>query len=284
MLLFLLLLLPIPARAVTTSPHAFRLEYGKAGSLLLGADHAELEHAEHLKSVALLWGNLDVFGEVDDVVVLSGRVVFHDGSKLRNSLTVMGGSFESEPGSDVAAEKVTAQAPGPWWRMLLSVGAAWRDNIGWVAKLCAAVVSAVILWLLGWALFAGFPMLRIGTVDALAPNWPKNLVLGVLGSFAACVVFVMLLVSIVGWLLIPFYVLFLLFAGLVSYLAAGLWAGHRLLPPRAGKVINPLGFFLGCLALQFFWAVPVWWALIPLFLLWTLAWGALLRSLRQLWR
>jgi hypothetical protein len=283
MLLFLFLLLPLPALAVTTSPQAFRLEYGKSGSLLLGAEHAELEHAEHKKTVTLLWGNLDVFGEVDDVIVLSGRVVFHDGSKLNHALTVMQGSFESEPGSDVASEKVMVQAPGPWWRMLLSFGATWRDNIGWVAKVCASLVSAVVLWLLGWGLFSLAPKLAQFTAGTMIPEWPRNLLLGVLGSFGACVVPVMLFISVIGILLLPFYVIFLLLAGLVSYLAAALWAGHRLLPPKPGRALNPLGFLLGCLAFQFFWAVPVWWSLIPLMVLWTLAWGALLRSIKKLW-
>jgi hypothetical protein len=285
MLIYLLALLLSPrSEAITTSPHAFRVESGQSGTVVLGADHAELEHGESRKMVVLLWGNLEIFGEVDEVVVLSGHVVFHDGSKLYKSLTVMGGSFDSEPGSQVAPENVFAKAPGPLWRMLTSFGSAWRDNIGWVAKLCASVVSAFILWLFGWAFFAGLPAIRALTADSLAPYWPKNLLLGLLGSVGVCVVFVMLLISIVGWLLIPFYVLFLLIAGVVSYSAACLWAGHRLLPPKPGKVINPAGLLLGCLALQFLWAVPVWWALLPVLLLWTLAWGACLRSLPRLWR
>src|SRR5476651_2033173 len=103
--LFLLLCLaPVGADALTTSDQAFRLEDSKEGNVVLGAEHAALEHGEFRKTILLLWGNLDIFGEVDEVVVLSGHVVFHDGSKLNKSLTVMGGSFESQPGAQVAAE------------------------------------------------------------------------------------------------------------------------------------------------------------------------------------
>ncbi|MGZ3669712.1 MAG: hypothetical protein ACXWR4_07410, partial [Bdellovibrionota bacterium] len=226
--LILTLLLSPSAHALTTSPHAFRIEDTKAGNVVLGAEQAALEHGESRKTILLLWGNLDIFGEVDEVVVLSGHVIFHDGSKLNKSLTVMGGSFESQPGSQVAAENVIAKVPGPAWRLLLSMGNAWRDNFDWVAKLCAGIVSSLVLWLLGWALFSGFPGLQKVTTGALAPNWAKNLVLGVLGSVGSCAVFVMLLISIIGIVLIPFYLLLLFFASLVSYLAAALWAGHRL--------------------------------------------------------
>ena len=280
----LLSLLPTRAHALTTSPQALRIEDSKEGNVVLGAEQASLEHGEFRKTILLLWGRLDIFGEVDEVVVLSGHVIFHDGSKLNKSLTVMGGSFESEPGSQVAAENVIAKVPGPAWRLALTLGKAWRDNFGWVAKLSAGIVSGLLIWLSGWALFWGFPGLQTVTEGALAPNWAKNLLLGILGSAAACAICVMLVVSIVGIVILPFYLLVLACAATVSYSAAALWAGHRFLPAKPGRRINPSGFLLGCLALQFFWAVPVWWALLPVALLWTLAWGALIRSSSRLWR
>lgn len=282
---FLMALLPIqPASALTTSENALRLEDSKEGNILLGADHAVLERGEIFKTIVLLWGRLEVHGEVDEIVVLSGHVVFHDGSRLHKSLMVMGGSFESHAGAQVAAESVISKAPGPFWRILQSAGNLWRDHFSWIAKVAAGLVTALFCWLCSWALFHGFPGLQVHTEGRLLKEWPQNLVLGFLGSIAACAVFVLLIISIIGILLVPFYLLALMLAAGISYGAAALWAGHRLLPPKSGKKINPLGFLLGFLALQFLWAVPVWWAALPVLILWTLAWGSLLRGMRLLWR
>jgi hypothetical protein len=267
-----------------SSEHSFRIEDSKEGNVLLGADEARIEKGEIYHTVVLLWGKLDIYGEVDEVVVLSGHVTFHDSSKLNKSLVVMGGTFESQPGAKVAAENVVAKLPGPFWRMLRSAGNVWRENIDWVAKLLAGLVTCLFFWLSGWALFHGFPGLQKNTEGTLAKDWAKNLVVGLLGSMGACMVFVMLLISIIGIVIIPLYFLFLVGAALVSYLAAALWAGHRLLPPKPGTKLNPWGFLLGILVLQFLWVVPVGWASLPVFLLWTLAWGALLRSMRLLWK
>jgi len=272
------------AEALTTSENALRLEDSKEGNVLLGSEKAVLERGEIYKTIVLLWGRLEIYGEVDEVVVLSGHVVFHEGSKLTKSLVVMGGSFESLPGAQVASENVMAKVPGPAWRILQSLGNLWRDNMNWVSKLLAGLITSIMGWLLAWALFFGFPGLQKNTEDSLLKDWAKNLAMGFLGSILAGVVLVLLVFSIIGILLVPFYLLALLLAAAISYAVAALWAGHRLLPPKIGKRIRPAGILLGFLALQFLWAVPVSWAILPVLFLWTLAWGSLLRGVRLLWR
>ncbi len=279
-----LFLLCLPAHALTVSESALRIEDAKEGNVLLGAEHAVLEKGEVYRTILLLWGQLDVYGEVDEVVVLSGHVVFHEGSQLRQSLVVMGGSFESKSGAQVAAENVIVKVPSPAWRLLRSAGNLWREHIGWVAQLLAGFVACLIFWLSGWLLFRAFPSLQRVTVGQLATEWPKNLAVGFMGSIGACVVFVMLVISIIGIALLPLYLFVLLAMAWISYTAATLWAGHRMLPPKRGAMIHPWGFLLGTLAFYFLWAVPVWWAMLPVFLLWCLGWGALLRGLRLLWR
>lgn len=279
-----LALVPLPAHSLSTTENALRIEDKSEGNVLLGAEKAVLERGEIFKTVVLLWGELEVHGEVDEVVILSGHVTFFEGSKVHKSVVVMGGGFESKPGAGVSAENVVAREAGPFWRLLRSAGNVWRDHFSWLMKLAAGVVSVLLTWLLGWALFHAFPGLQRALEGRLVKEWPQNLAVGFLGSFCVPMLFVLLIVSIIGILFVPFYVLALLLASGLAYAAAALWAGHRLLPPRSGKLINPLGFLLGLLAFQFLWIVPVWGSSIPVLLLWTLGWGALLRSLKLLWK
>jgi hypothetical protein len=272
------------ARALTVSENALRLEDSREGNVLLGAERAVLEKGEIYKTIVLLWGRLEIHGEVEEVVVLSGHVVFHEGARLSKSLVVMGGTFESQPGAKVAAENVIAQVPGPAWRILQSLANLWRENVGWVSKLLAGLVTSVLGWLLAWAIFAGFPGLQNQLEGQMFRDWGKNAVVAFLGSISAPMLFALLLISIVGILAIPFYVLVLMLAAALSYSGAALWAGHRILPPRVGERIRPAGLLLGFIAFQFLWVVPVWWASLPVLILWGLAWGALLRGLRLLWK
>lgn len=284
LLALLLSLLPSPASALTTSEQALRFEDKSEGNVLLGADEALIERGEIYKTVVLLWGRLDVHGEVDEVVVLSGHVTFHEGSKVNKSLVVMGGSFESKPGAGVRPESVVAQEAGPLWRLLRSAGNLWREHISWVMRAAFGVVSMLLAWLLGWALFAGFPGVQDALTARFNKEWPQNLAVGFLGTCLVPVLMVLLFVSIIGILFVPFYFLALALFALVAYAAAALWAGHRLLPPKPGKKLNPIGFLLGLAVFQLLWTLPVWGSALPVLLLWTLAWGALLRSLKLLWK
>jgi hypothetical protein len=280
----LLALISAPsAHALDTSPNALRIEDSREGNVLLGAEAASINAGEVFNTVLLVWGNLAIHGQVDEVIVLSGKVVFHPGAKLGKALVVMGGSFEALPGAEIPDDKITLRAPGPLWRMLRSAGNVWRDHIGWVAKAAGSAVTCALLWLIGSLLFRFFPALQGITANRLGSQWGRNLFAGLAGSVAVPVLMVLLVISLLGIFVLPIYLVLLGFAGIVSYLGAALWAGHRLLPPPEGRGLNYAGFFLGLAALQLFWIVGGW-AVLPVLALWTLSWGALLRGLRTLWR
>lgn len=273
-----------PALALKSSPSALRLEDKKSGHVLLGADAAEIEAGEIYRTVVLIWGKLDIYGQVDDVLVLSGHVVFHEGAKLNKSLIMMDGSYEAKPGAALNYENLTFRAPGPFWRMLRSLAMVWRENVNWIVFLLYSLLTSLLLWGMGYLLFAAMPRLRQATVGKLWAEWPRNLFVGLLGSLLVPMLFALLLISIFGILLLPLYFLFLFAAGTIAYLAAACWAGHRIWPAQEPGKLRGLSLLVGILAFQLFWATNVWWAVLPLFFLWTLGWGALLRGLRTLWR
>jgi hypothetical protein len=272
-----------PAFALRTSENAFRIEDSKNGNLLLGAEFAEIAPGERHNNVVLLWGNLAVHGEVKQVMILSGKVVFHPESKVTGDLVVMGGSFESMPGAQIDANRITLKAPGAWWSTITFMGTLWRDHIGWVAKLFGALFLGVVLWGCGLFIFALFPNMRALTADRMGQEWGANLVAALVGMLAVPILFALLMISIIGIAALPIYFLLLGLAALVSYLAAGLWAGHRLLPPKPDAKINLMGFFLGIMILQLLWVVGGW-GIMLMFVLWTLGWGSLVRAVRALWR
>lgn len=284
LLLLFCALAPFRAEALSSSANAFRLEDSREGNLLIGDDQAVIGEGEVYNTVVLLWGNLEVHGQVEEVVILSGKVTFHPTAQLTKTLVVMGGSFESRAGAKVAPEDVIYRAPGPLWRILQSAGNLYRDHFTWVMKLVGAVISCLLFWGIGLLLFRFSATLQGITAGRLMREWPQNFLVGWIGAILAPVFFVLLIISILGIILIPFYLLMLMAAGFVSYLAAALWAGHRLLPPKPGQRINALGFLLGLAAMQLLWASGIWWAWLPVLLLWLLAWGGLIRGGRQLFK
>ena len=272
---------PAPrAWALDASRSALRIEDRSAGNLLLGADQARIGPEERYRTVLLLWGQLEVAGEIDEMVILSGRVTFTAGSRVKESLVLMGGSFDAQPGADVDLNKLKLRSPGPLWSLLRAAGGLWRENIGWLAGLVGSLSVVAILWLLGWALFSWSPRIQGITAGRLSREWPRNFLAGLLGAVLVPAIGVLLVISILGLLLLPVYFLLLFLAGLVSYLGAALWAGQRLLPPRNGRRFSRRGLLAGLVILQLSWVIGGWGILLVL-ALWMLAWGGLLRGLRM---
>ncbi|MGZ3695725.1 MAG: hypothetical protein ACXWQO_16620 [Bdellovibrionota bacterium] len=279
-----LLLQASPAFALKTSPSALRFEDRKAGNVLLGGEEAVLEAGEVYRTVLLLWGRLDVYGSADEVLVLSGHVVFHEGSKLTKSLVVMGGSYETLPGAEVANESVIFRSPGPLWRMLSAGVDLWRNNFSGILLAISSGIFCLFLWCFAYLLFRVFPRLSNITSDRFISDWAKNLCVGIAGAFAVPALFALLVISIFGMVLLPLYLLLLFAAGLVSYCFAVFWVGHRLLPPKKNASMRPLSLLIGVIALQLFWVSGVWWGFMPVLFLWTLGWGALIRGTRASWK
>lgn len=276
--------MPGIAQALTHTPNALRIEDHKNGTLVIGADQVVLEEHDAYRTVLVVWGNVEVYGVAEELVLLSGKIRFHPGSRVTKSLVVVGGEFNVQAGADVADSRVVFQTPGPLWSLLRSAGNLWREYYEGAIRWITAVSLCLVTWLLGLIVFAAFPGLQKATEGRFGKEWGKNLVAGILGATLAPILFALLILSVIGIVALPFYVLFLLAAGFLAYAAAGLWAGHRILPPKKETRINPLGFLLGLAALQFLWAVNWVWATIPAFLLWLIGWGSVVRSLRAIWK
>lgn len=272
------------AHALKTSSSALRLEDRKAGNLLLGAQQAVIEPGETYRTVMLVWGRLDVFGTADEVLVLSGHVVFHPGAKLSKSLVVMGGSYETLPGSEVTNDNVVFRTPGPWWRALQSALSMWRENFSWIVFLLASLLYVLFFWAFAYILFRAFPGLHTALVLPFWREWPKNLLVGGIGALVVPVLFSLLVISLFGIVLLPLYFLLLGFSGIVAYATAVVWVGHRILPARRAGEVRGWSVLFGILAFHVLWWAGIWWATLPALFLWLVGWGALLRSLRALWR
>lgn len=272
------------AQALTTSPSAFRLENKKNGTLLIGSGFALIESGETYRTVLLLWGKLEVDGTVEEILVLSGHVTFHQGARLTKSLTLMGGSYEIQPGAEVKNESISIRAPGVFWRLLLTAGDFWEEHFRGIVVVAFNFVWCMLLWAFSYVIFRSFPGLQKKISASLLESWPKNLIAGLVGSVAVPALFGLLVISIFGIMVLPLYLLLLLAAAVLSYAGAVGWAGHRILPPKAGKQLRGVSLLVGVVALQLFWVSGVWWAVLPALFLWTLAWGALLRGARGIWK
>lgn len=178
---------------------------------------------------ATLAGSARVQG---DAVVLGGTVEIEEGAAVQGDLVVLGGGIEVPAGFEPGGEQVSIGAiPAggmvadmiPWFTHGLLWGRPIVPGLPWIWAIVA--VLAVLYLLINFV----FP----GTVHACAQALDeKPLSVGLVGMLAVVLiapVSLMLVVTVVGLVLIPFFWILLLVAALFGSVGVARWIGRRIL-------------------------------------------------------
>jgi hypothetical protein len=273
----------LSANALITSENSLRIE-ANSGNLILGSERAEIESGEVYRSVILLWGNLDLRGQVKDVLVISGKVIIHEGAVVQEKVVIMGGEFLANSGASISSDQILYRTPGPVWSILQSILRAWVDNLSSILKWVAIFSLNLFYWIFGYFLFAYSSALRGIASGRIFSQLAQNFIAAVFSSFLVPILCGLFIVSIIGILFLPFFLLFLAIILIISYWGAALYIGHRLLPAKGKQNVNPWGFALGLAIFQLVWLINIWWGNLGLLLLCFLAWGSFVRGFKLLWK
>ncbi|MCO5143667.1 MAG: hypothetical protein M9962_11310 [Oligoflexia bacterium] len=271
----------INAHALVTGESSLKFENNSTGRIILGSDSPMvIEPKDQYKKVILLWGSLDIHSTVEEVIVVSGRVQFKKGSKITKSLTLMGGSYEVESGADVKVEQIAFQKPGILLQSAKTALEKARNSIGTIAKIIGIILGLFFLWIIGLFVFFFFPSFSKSS-SVLFSQGLKNCLAAFLGFLAIPILSVLLVISIIGILLLPFWFFFLLLTFVFGYLSAALWVGSRVVPNFKRYWAGALRLFVGILLLQIIWWTDTYLGDCLFILFCVLGWGNTLRYLRR---
>lgn len=212
-------------------------------------------------AVAVL-GGIEINGPVGgSVVVVLGDVKLGPKAVIQGELVRVGGSLRREPGAVVRGSEVGIGLPVSlsaeggfvaWVRscVFLARPLAWDASVAWAWGVALAFLALYLLIAL---------LFRRG-VNACAETLAERPGITVLGSLLAVfltpVAFVLLSVSIVGLLVVPFLGLAVIAATLLGKTAVLLWLGRACLPGnRAGAPV--VAVLVGGLLVLLLYTVPV---------------------------
>ncbi len=208
---------------------------------------------------ATLAGSARVQG---DAVVLGGTVRVEEGATVEGDLVVLGGGVDVPPNFEPGGEQVsvgTIPAGGilaeliPWFTHGLLIGRPIVPSLLWIWVVVG--VLAVLYLLINFI----FP----GPVHACAQALEdKPLSVGLVGMLVVLLiapVSLMLTVTVIGLVLIPFLWVLLLVAGLVGSVAVARWIGARILAEESpeNRVEAARSLLIGFALITLVYMVPV---------------------------
>ena len=238
-------------------------------------------HGRVRQSVVVIGGNLNLDGSVDDAAVAvlgnismePGASVRHDavavmgelamapGSKIGHNAVSVGGRLAVAEGANIGGARVNPTGPFPGFHF---------DHLKHFLKYCVLemrplafqvrwvwVVSGVF-FLLYLLVAVVFPRPVQVCVEGLTRRPATTFLLGLLGTMLVPVVLLLLAVTGVGVLVIPFVIAAALFGVVVGKTALLEWMGIHLLRPFGVEPPKPLvAFLLGWVLITLLYVVPI---------------------------
>ena len=251
------------------------------------------------ENVVVLKGNIDVYGKIENLVVIGGHIHLFSGSEVSNQLIVLEGSIQQDEGAIAPLRAFTKRTWSEKWKDFKEkfrheINSGWLSFEGlqdktnpyfeqfsgllWI-PLAIALPLACLIVLFGISLVFLFIAPRISLFAD--ESFQKHPIASLIWGMGAYLLFIPILglmaISLIGIPLIPIFVLFA-----VLILFAGFFSVCRSLGVLALKKIernkNILATFIGIILLFLISFVPVFGHSL-VFLAMVAGTGAMLRSL-----
>ncbi|MBN3033492.1 MAG: hypothetical protein JW873_05290 [Candidatus Saganbacteria bacterium] len=191
------------------------LESGQ-GSIVKIGENITVPQGADVKSVVAVGGSVTVLGEVkEDVVAVGGSVYLKDTALVAGDAVSIGGKVVREPGAVARGEviEVSSVDVGPLVVYFTKGGIVKGVGIFYLLTLLGFIIMAVILV----AMFTP----QLGRISGLLEgNLLRNFLVGLVIALLFLPVIFVLVVSIVGIVLIPVWMIAVAAACLFGYIAA----------------------------------------------------------------
>ena len=197
--------------------------------------------------VVAIGGDVTVSGKVENnIISVGGRVILKPSSCVVGEIVIVGGTLIREPGSVTSGRQTIVDMP----HFMPSLTTFLKG--GWIA-IWATISVLVLLGFLGLAvlLVALIPD-NIGTaVNVMEKAFARMLLWGLLWMILVVPIAVILAISVIGIILIPFEILLVGLALIIGYIAGAIYIGKNILlalkafpPPFVDAVLGIVILFL----------------------------------------
>ncbi|MGA2863154.1 MAG: RDD family protein [Verrucomicrobiota bacterium] len=266
------------------------LKAGETADVVVVIGGSAKVHGKVREGVVVIGGDVEVDGDVGDVVVaVLGSVRVGRGAELHQDVVAVMGAIKVEPKATIHGDVVAVAG-----RLDVAEGASVKGhtqevgiNLEWLKKWLLQCVFKLRplapqvgwVWVVAGAFFlfyllvaAAFPRPVQACVDVLNERPATTMVLGLVAKLLVPIVSLILVVTVIGMLVLPFVGLAVFFGVIVGKVALLEWVGLRI-GQHSGIVAlqKPLvAFVLGSVILTLFYMV---WVVGLLAYLWFSIWG-----------
>lgn len=219
--LLLVLALTLPSLAALKG-----LEPAKEESVVKVGENIDIPEGTEIDSAVAIGGNISIGGKVkQDVVAIGGDVILQKSAVVVGDVVSVGGTIQKDPAAIIKGSTTEVKFPVG----VLSKGLGWGIAILSILSFLAFLVLALIV--------VAFFGKQLGASSYYVEKLPWHALLwGILIPPASVLIIIFLVLSILGIVFIPVYLLLLMAAGFLGYIAVSQLIGKKVM--KALRVYN----------------------------------------------
>ena len=253
----------IHRNALVSIGHDVELKEGETAEAVVVIGGSAIVRGKVRDAAVVIGGNLDVEGEVGDAAVaVMGNVKAGPTAHVHGEVVAVGGKVDVAPGAKVGGQTqevdLPVGLPHVQWLKAWLVHSLFKlrplaPQVGWVWSVWAVFLLIYLL------IAAVFPRPVQACIDELTRRPATSFLMGLLSKLLLPVVLLILAVTVLGIVVIPFVLAALFLGLLVGKVAILEWIGLKLgRHVGSSGITSPLAaFLLGALIITVLYLVPV---------------------------
>ena len=197
--------------------------------VIMDSQHFVVEYKEFYDEIVVIGGQVDVYGTVGTLVLISGRVHIHESGVVEKDLVVIGGHLQKTPGATVSGSSVGTSPflVDSWNSVIDDAFNNYLDLKSWAGFGFFIFEMLVVIFTL-WLCMYLFPPLHHGVKELILQSPERGLVFGLLYVVLLGPVTIGLFLSLIGMTLLPLIFSLSLVFVFLGYGEAALWLGSQL--------------------------------------------------------
>lgn len=207
---------------------------GSKNKRVFMGDKFEIAPDETLDEVVVIGSKGIVKGKVEKLVVIGSDVSITDTASVIDTFVTIGSHTEIDPKAQIKAEQVRIALPGKGGgSQIYSRKGLWSNDLdnreNWfVAGIIWALLSGIFSLLIGFLYLNIAPRFHADNLAYIKANSVAAFGIGILGYLLVIPSILLLVVTIVGILLIPLFIVLLILSAVLGYLTVSAAIGERL--------------------------------------------------------
>lgn len=168
---------------------------------------ATIQSNERYHSVLMLWGHLDFYGEADEIIVIGGSIHLYPGSRVRKSLITVLSPFQKDALAKITGDKIIFDLPASYPRWMNWLAHSLAIFVVGGDYIISFLSKVFVAWVFGLIFIYLCPKFLEESKSIMEIQPVKSTFWAFIALLTFSPIVVLLVVSIVGILFLPLYVM-----------------------------------------------------------------------------